>query len=1644
MPSASLVDIMRSAIFDQLAKIPRDAASVLVADLAAKDVLRAARCTRAELLSFGIRDVQSLLSKRPPALPAHAAAYLLSPTRPSVAQLLADFGCARGGSAARLYETAYVFFTAALPDELFDEMRHSGLLSYVKEMVELEIQFTPLDSRAFHLGLDHALMDALGPFKAETGEAVTSQIARRLRATLATLNEDPYIRYHDPSGDGTSISAAVARKLHESLKELKSVDPTFPLPTPYDGNGPATVLIVDRAVDLVAPLLHTLAYECILRENYPLEEVEVQELTRLILRIRADTGGKEAVVDESDELYASIRHLFFTDAFEAVNRALKDYQKMLEAPSSQLTLRSKMSTLSRRTLGKSGRAETQQEARSLTMEELRDAVMNLPDNLRKKQQLDALVNLNVDLNETIVNERKLAEVCLLEQIMAVGETTDGSPADVSARLEKILADVNIQSEDKLRLLLLYVITSKNLSESAVADLVDRAGIDVADLTVFQGLNVFGAGPLNDGAVVSHDYKPPPTPFTRQGRRRGLEAALAAARDLDAESSSSAIFSFSQLMSFASLAGGHGDAVANSLQEDDFLPPSQTRDFDRFLPAIGYILLDHIRGRLNATVLGTGGRGTGGGDAPRPLFPYIEPPAQRNRAEGRPSPVRLPGRTDRGSGVVLDLAPTVAALGGGDFKWGRATPKAIGTEDYRLNGPRTILFVVGGLSHAEIRAVHLLAKKLRREIYVGSTNVVEPSGLLALLEYFGRTTVAITTPKKLPDPVPAVGARDPIADSKETLAGAPAADARPAADRKPKPSFLAPVVHAVGPEQRLSHGVRSPEVSVAAPTVPAVAAPVATPNAAFSAEKQAKPVFPPPEDAARPPAPAPPPLPPPSLAPALVSAPAEEIYAPIPWPDEVDRVATPDKSQSAVFHQFLRQPERRFVYSPPPPPVLEQQQQQQQHQRQQRPVDVQFSSFDGVATPEGVSPDSAQYPNPGQEAGGGSGGGGKMVAKFGNAFQETSKMFGAALSDKVSNLKKIMHAKRASGGFPVDAMRTAGPPRAGPEDALASPLPADSRYPPPIGKDLPLPPLPMPWNPTASPSEYPRHPINAAVPAGPWLPPNATPHDPIGLSTLSSGGPSLSPASAPPQENGDLPMELHPPLPSPSQLPSPNRTSPSAAEHWPPPLPSPTPPSEFLPVSVPFEPWYPPQPPAAPMDLRSYSSPSGSYPPDDRPPPPPPIAVGEAAFWRHSSPSNGAPPEQWMPASAPVAGASHHHEQRPPPVPVEYWPPPAPTPSPPPLRASPLHSRAASSGAASASSPAPPEHLSVQTVPGGSGGSNGNRMEYRSSSNGLDRRPPGPQGSPNPLEVRQSELGIPVQNWPPSAAGGGVGVALDQRTASGGGGGSSSVTPAPSDSAGAKRVSPPRTVSMGQPLAALQQQQHQLSPTGAVTGAGGADRGSWSAAAAVSLVPSRSPSPAVPAVTAAAAAALPPAAVPAAFAVSPYSGDSAPGAPAPVAPPRKQRHSVVPAAFLQLNVQSALAAAALVAEPAVVSPTSPADGGGDAQPPHHRHHHPHHHHHQRHGHHSDQNQTDGDPNGHHHNRNHHHHHHHHHRYHPHATSPPPPIPAASAAASEGPLPPVPPARSAASASAFATAGVVLPVRISSSSAAANPAVWGGAE
>ncbi|KAJ3219016.1 hypothetical protein HDU67_003006 [Dinochytrium kinnereticum] len=565
------------------------------------------------------------------------AVYFLSPTLETIEHVMKDFE--KGNE---LYPHAHFYFTSPLTDELFDKLTSCVPNTVMETCLELNLDFLPLESRVFHFNMPNPI----DLYKSQSGaevEDLLSSIAKKFRGVLYTLNEDPVIRFYDPSDTKNNLSARLARKILAEVQDIKKLEKTFPSPTPFDIHGPATVLIVDRTMDIITPLIHSYGYQAMIYDSdYEVFEDITDGVKRLIVDV--DENGTKAVVDESDEAYVKMRHESFHTA--------KDIYNVLEEE-----------------------ARKYRNADVTTIHALKSKVFKKDENNRKWAQLDALLELNYQLN-TMLIERGYLQMSEFENYLIMGENTDHDDVRVSMKdLKELLLKNEIEHNDKLRILALYVVLVGGLKPENIDELGKAMECDAGELSVIKGLAYLGVNPAE-----TKDIRNPASPFMYQSRKQK----------------------------------GKEWSILNFMKKSDS-EAEEEEPYDRYQPALSYIIDDHLNGKSNFSILEGSGQ--------------YRSAAQASDA----SPVRKSGDDSRGKGVIVDFKNDTRPV------WARKRIATEGgeSESYRHNGARLIILAIGGLSHAEIRAVYLAAKKMKREIIIGSTNTMTPHEYLEALHELGK-------------------------------------------------------------------------------------------------------------------------------------------------------------------------------------------------------------------------------------------------------------------------------------------------------------------------------------------------------------------------------------------------------------------------------------------------------------------------------------------------------------------------------------------------------------------------------------------------------------------------------------------------------------------------------------------------------------------------------------------------------------------------------------------------------------------------------------------------------------------------------------------------------------------------------------------
>eukprot|EP01065_Artemidia_motanka_P038788 TRINITY_DN47636_c0_g1_i1.p1 TRINITY_DN47636_c0_g1~~TRINITY_DN47636_c0_g1_i1.p1 ORF type:complete len:886 (+),score=183.68 TRINITY_DN47636_c0_g1_i1:68-2725(+) len=279
---AALRQRFEAQVFAAPERSLRDRGSVLVCDEAGLEQVQSLFKVN-ELTDHNIPVVEKLCGRRRQPLPHNPVIYLISCDVASAQGVVDDWTPtaeeterARDGETAfrKPYCTAHIFFLdgAATPDRRTDEVMQKIascplLAQNVRTMKNLGIMFTCPESHMFVLrptgdsaAAEH---DQLSLFDLQPQQArvEAKRVAAGIASALTSLGDCPTVRYQKDKS-ACNVAKLVADELDQILEESRTLGRSA---------RQGTVLILDRSIDPVVPLLHDFHLQAFIHDMMPTE-----------------------------------------------------------------------------------------------------------------------------------------------------------------------------------------------------------------------------------------------------------------------------------------------------------------------------------------------------------------------------------------------------------------------------------------------------------------------------------------------------------------------------------------------------------------------------------------------------------------------------------------------------------------------------------------------------------------------------------------------------------------------------------------------------------------------------------------------------------------------------------------------------------------------------------------------------------------------------------------------------------------------------------------------------------------------------------------------------------------------------------------------------------------------------------------------------------------------------------------------------------------------------------------------------------------------------------------------------------------------------------------------------------------------------
>lgn len=234
---------------------------------------------------------------------------------------------------------------------------------------------------------------------------MTQRCVDSLVTLCATLHEFPFVRFRRREvleGECRgALPEAIANGFDKAFSDWCRTNTDFM----YHGMDPAvqraTLLILDRSEDPVAPFLHEFTYQAMVEDLLPVENGIFQYKAK-------GSGGssqfKKVLLDENDELWVDCRHHHVAEVAEKLQKELHTFLKTNAA-------------------GKVDRAIA--EGKATKLKDLNAAIADLPDYRERKAKYAQHTLMCSDCFD-VVGDHDLLELADIEQTLVTGVDKDGS------------------------------------------------------------------------------------------------------------------------------------------------------------------------------------------------------------------------------------------------------------------------------------------------------------------------------------------------------------------------------------------------------------------------------------------------------------------------------------------------------------------------------------------------------------------------------------------------------------------------------------------------------------------------------------------------------------------------------------------------------------------------------------------------------------------------------------------------------------------------------------------------------------------------------------------------------------------------------------------------------------------------------------------------------------------------------------------------------------------------------------------------------------------------------------------------------------------------------------------------------------------
>ncbi|KAL8254030.1 hypothetical protein R6Q59_032251 [Mikania micrantha] len=442
-------------LYEMLKSSSKSSWKVLIMDKVTMKVMSAS-CKMADITDQGVSLVEQLFKRREP-MPNMDAIYYIQPIYENLIMFISDMS-----GREPLYKKAYVYFSSPIPKDFISRIKgDTSVVPRIGALREMNLEYFPIENQAFVTDHERALEELYGDNAENSRESdvCLNTMATRIATVFASLKEHPIVRYRVKDTPGSAeatfrdlVPKKLASAVYDHINTYKTTIPKFP------ATGTCELLILDRSVDLVAPVIHEWTYDAMCHDLIDLDG------NRYVMEVPSKSGGdpekKEFLLEDHDSVWLEMRHLHIADASEKLSDRMDNLMSKNKAAQLQ-----------------------QKDSSELSTRDIQKMVQALPEYNQQMEKLSLHVEIAGKINAKISKDG-LRDLGQIEQDLVFG---DAGNKELVNYLEE---NEDGNDENKLRLLMIYALADpENFKGEKGMTLMELANLPPEDMRIIENMRL---------------------------------------------------------------------------------------------------------------------------------------------------------------------------------------------------------------------------------------------------------------------------------------------------------------------------------------------------------------------------------------------------------------------------------------------------------------------------------------------------------------------------------------------------------------------------------------------------------------------------------------------------------------------------------------------------------------------------------------------------------------------------------------------------------------------------------------------------------------------------------------------------------------------------------------------------------------------------------------------------------------------------------------------------------------------------------------------------------------------------------------------------------------------------------------------------